>query len=108
MADPQLLKLESVRQTLTQTAAANAQHTKNVSIATSAIIASIWTGLWGFDWAATHLSSDQLYQAILIAITIGTALTLLVVWLTFWAIGKAIDSNNEIQVTLKAQLQGPH
>jgi hypothetical protein len=99
MADA-TLKQEVAKQAV-QASAANAQHTRSVTLATSAIVASVWTGLWGFDWAATHLSSDQLYQAIIIALSVGTALTTIVIGLTFWAINKAIQSNYDVEQKLK-------
>ncbi len=46
-----------------------------LTIGTATIIAAVWAGLWGFNWAATHLSSGQLFVAILAGLSAGTALT---------------------------------
>lgn len=68
------------------------QSKTGISVAVSAIIASIWTGLWGFNWAASHLSSWQLYGAILLGLIGGIGLTVFVVERSFKAIDTASDS----------------
>jgi len=70
----------TTRETLARDSAA----AKGTTIALSAIIAATWAGVWGFNWAATHLSSDQLFPAILIGLGVGTGLTAYVIERTFW------------------------
>lgn len=81
-----------------------AQHGKNISIATSTIVAAIWTGLWGFDWAASHLTSGQLYNAILIGLGVGTGLTALLIVLSIWLMNKALSQSGDDNLDMKAQV----
>jgi hypothetical protein len=39
------------------------------------MVAAIWAGIWGFNWAASHLSGTQLLVTILVGLFTGTALT---------------------------------
>ncbi|MGA8710241.1 MAG: hypothetical protein WB786_03300 [Thermoplasmata archaeon] len=48
---------------------------KHTSIALSAVITAIWGGLWGFDWAASHMSEGLLFISIIIGLCFGTGLT---------------------------------
>jgi hypothetical protein len=57
----------------------------HIALSLSAIIAAVWAGLWGFDWAASHLDSGQLFVAILTGLVLGTGLTIYVTWSAFHA-----------------------
>lgn len=46
-----------------------------LTISLSAIVASLWAGIWGFDWAATHLDPGALFVAIVGSLVIGAAIT---------------------------------
>jgi len=50
-----------------------------LTLSLSAIIAAIWTGIVGFDWAASHLDGAALLASILFALLLGTALTVYLV-----------------------------
>ena len=93
-----------------------------LSISLSAIIASIWAGIWGFNWAATHLTGGGLFVAILIGLAVGSLLTFRFVersfdtvdsveQLYYRAIAAAAAAGQDIKsipapdVVLKAQLQ---
>jgi hypothetical protein len=54
-----------------------------LSISLSAIVASLWAGIWGFDWAATHLGSGALLLAVLVSLAIGAAITYYIARETF-------------------------
>jgi hypothetical protein len=82
----------------------SAQHGRNITIATSTIVASIWTGLWGFDWAASHLTSGQLYNAILIGLGVGTGLTALLIVLSIWLMSKALGQGGGGDISMKAEM----
>ena len=46
-----------------------------LTISLSAIVASLWAGIWGFDWAASHLDSGALLFAILVSLVFGAVIT---------------------------------
>lgn len=79
-------------------------HSRNATIAVSTIIASIWAGLWGFNWAATHLSPDQLWWAILYGLMAGTALSALTICLAFWFLNRAIVGRTVMADILASRL----
>lgn len=54
-----------------------------LTISLSAIVASLWAGIWGFDWAASHLDSSALLFAILVSLVIGAAITYFISSRTF-------------------------
>jgi hypothetical protein len=39
------------------------------------IIAAIWAGIWGFNWAATHLDTGAMFLSILVGLVAGVILT---------------------------------
>ena len=67
----------------TATSGIGSSQGKHVTVALSTIIAAIWAGIWGFNWAATHLSGDQLLSAILVGLMFGTAMTIYMIERTF-------------------------
>jgi hypothetical protein len=69
-----------------------------LSVALSAIVAAIWVGIWGFDWAATHLSEGDLYVAILVGLGGGIALTIYAIERTFWAVRSALGTWKEVAI----------
>lgn len=85
-----------------ETTQTSASHTKQVSIALSSIIASVWAGLWGFDWAASHLTSGQLYNAILLGLVFGTAMTLSLGLVAFWVAYQGMKQGDSV-VTFQAK-----
>ena len=60
-----------------------------LTISLSAIIASIWAGVWGFEWAATHLNGDELFVAVITGLVFGTGLTVYAVERSFNAVRRA-------------------
>ena len=50
---------------------------------TTAIITAIWTGIMGFAFASSYLMPDQLFMLLVIALTLGAALTALTLYFTF-------------------------
>ena len=61
-----------------------------LTVSLSAIVASIWAGVWGFDWAATHLSGGALFIAIIIGLGVGT-------WLTFYLVNRTFEETHSLQ-----------
>lgn len=88
-------------------APADPAHGKNVTIATSTIIASIWAGLWGFNWAASHLQSGQLFVAIMVGLAFGTFLTVYLVHLTFQLARDLLNLPGGLVFTAKATPRTP-
>lgn len=62
-----------------------------LTVSLSAIIASIWVGVWGFEWAATHLSGDELFIAVLAGLVFGTGMTVYAVERPFNAVRIALE-----------------
>ena len=61
-----------------------------LTISLSAIVASVWAGIWGFDWAATHLDGGALFIAILIGLGLGA-------WLTYYLVKKAFEETHTLE-----------
>jgi len=82
-------------------------HGKNVTISVSAIIASIWAGLWGFNWAASHLQSGQLFLAIIVGLGVGTGLTAYLIYKAFEVTLALIQLPGDNDITVKAMVAAP-
>lgn len=72
---------------------------KHLSIATSSIIAAIWAGLWGFNWAASHLSQGALFVSIMVGLACGTGLTVYLVNRTFDAMKALASSDTSVDIS---------
>jgi len=55
---------------------------RRLTIRTTAIIAAIWTGIFGFSFAVSFLMPNQIFQLLALGLVLGAGLTLAVLWFT--------------------------
>ena len=61
-----------------------------LTISLSAIIAAISAGIWGFNWAASHLEGGALFLAILVGLGVGT-------WLTYHFVERSFKTVDTVE-----------
>ncbi|MGD0250533.1 MAG: hypothetical protein ABSB97_06575 [Thermoplasmata archaeon] len=61
-----------------------------MTISLSAIIAAIWAGIWGFNWAATHLDGGALFISIIIGLGVGA-------WLTYHFVERSFNTVDTLE-----------
>lgn len=68
-----------------------------LTISLSAVIAAMWAGIWGYNWAATHLASGMLFITVVAGLSIGAVVTYHLTSQTFRIVEKFEDYQYKLQ-----------
>src|SRR6266850_2284273 len=55
---------------------------RKLTIRTTALVAAIWTGVFGFSFAAIYLMPNQIFALLALGLVLGAGLTVAVLWFT--------------------------
>ena len=80
---------------------AEAKGTRKIKVHTAAIIGAIWTGLFGFNFAASYLLSGQLFTLILVSLIVGTVLTVAVL---IWSILVIREAKGDVDADVDMEM----